>query len=146
MMTDSFDPQWVVSPEMVAELFDIEKTEKRSFLDVILPTDLEDSIRPIREHLDRYPALKHLPLEIHEFGLSDENNSRLSGGECSEWSASWYAAIGDIAYRQGIRETYDWVYSAAGLLTPRGKVIQMLERMAGGQRLDVAATGTDGHK
>lgn len=106
------------------------------------PLQLEESIRRIRQRMDLHPALKDLPLDIQEFGiLSDENKRRLHGGEGSEWAASWYAAIADIAYRENISEIYDWGYSASNLPIPRQLVIGMLDKMAGGQRLDVSANG-----
>lgn len=106
------------------------------------PLQLEGGIRRVREPLDRYPAMKNLPIDIQEFGvLSDENKRRLHGGEGSEWAASWYAAVADIAYREGIGEIYDWGYSAAGLPIPRQLVMGMLEQMADGQRLELTTKG-----
>ena len=105
------------------------------------PIQLEESIRRIRERLDLYPELKDIPLEIHESGvLGDENKRRLYGGEGSEWGASWYAAIADIAYRENLREIYDWGYSASGIPVPRQQVIEMLEKMVGGERLKLSKT------
>jgi xylan 1,4-beta-xylosidase len=107
------------------------------------PIQIEDSIRRVRERLDRHPSLKNIPFDIQEFGvLSDENKQRLHGGEASEWAASWYAAVADIAYRNGIHEIYDWGYSAADLPIPRQLVMGMLERMAGGQRLELTTKGS----
>jgi xylan 1,4-beta-xylosidase len=107
------------------------------------PTILEESIRRVRERLDTYPALKKIPFDIQEFAvLSDENKKRLWGGDSTEWAASWYAAIADIAYRSGVNEIYEWGYSTQGVPHPRQQVIGMLDKMAGGQRLSVNATGT----
>ena len=106
------------------------------------PIQLEESIRRIRERLDLYPELKDIPLEIHESGiLADENGKRLYGGDGSEWAASWYAVIADIAYRENLRKIYDWGYSAAGIPVPRQLVIEMLEKMAGGERLSLSTNG-----
>jgi len=106
------------------------------------PIQFEESIRRLRERLNMFPELGGLPLEVHESGiLADENKRRISGNDGSEWGASWYAAIADIAYRENIREIYDWGYTASDLPTPRQLVIEMLDTMAGGQRLVLQTKG-----
>ena len=106
------------------------------------PIQLEESVRRVRERLDLFPEISDIPLEIHESGiLADENKRRINGNDGSEWGASWYAAIADIAYRENIREIYDWGYTAADVPTPRQLVIEMLDTMAGGERLALRANG-----
>jgi len=103
---------------------------------------LEASIAKVRARLNRYPALKDIPLDVQEFGiLHDEHRQRLWGNDITEWGASWYAAVSDIVYRNGVAEVYEWSQSTGGLPHPRLHVNRMLERMADGKRLDVAATG-----
>ncbi|MHC4250560.1 MAG: GH39 family glycosyl hydrolase [Planctomycetota bacterium] len=106
------------------------------------PLNLEESVRPARERLARYPELRGVPLDIHEFGiLHDEHRRRLWGNDITEWGASWYAAVASDVYRLGVGEVYEWCQSTAGLPHPRLQVTRMLEMMADGERLDVRSAG-----
>ncbi len=111
--------------------------------DVGRPLNLEESVRPARERLARYPELRGVPLDIQEFGiLHDEHRKRLWGNDITEWGASWYAAVASDVYRLGVAEVYEWSQSTAGLPHPRLQVLRMLEMMADGERLDVSSRGT----
>jgi xylan 1,4-beta-xylosidase len=106
------------------------------------PILLDKAIEIVRERLARYPELKNLPVSAQEFGiLQDDNNKRLWGNEITEWGASWYAAISDIAYRYNLSKAYEWSTTTNGIMHPRTLVIQLLERMAGGKRIDVSKDG-----
>jgi xylan 1,4-beta-xylosidase len=106
------------------------------------PLNLADSLRLARERLNRYPAFKEVPLEVQEFGiLHDEHRRRLWGNDITEWGASWYALAADIIYRSDVAQAYEWCQATGGLLHPRTQVNRMLEMMADGKRVEVAATG-----
>jgi len=107
---------------------------KRSFL--------EESIQKVRERLNRYPQFREIPIEIGEFGiLRDEHRQWLWGNEITEWGASWYAAMGDIIYRNGVANAFEWSHSTNRIPHPRLHVIRMFEMMADGKRLDVKVKG-----
>ncbi len=102
----------------------------------------DKAVGMMRDRLGRYDDLCDLPLAIGEFAvLHDENGTRLYSGDTTEWSASFYAGIADRVYRHGIRQVYEWSHATDGLLHPRGQVIEMLRRMAGGRRLAVEREG-----
>ena len=102
------------------------------------PDTLDDSVRMIRERLAPYPQYKDIPIDVREFGiLVDENRHRLYAGDASEWGASFYAAIARKVYDLDIRYVFEWDSATRGVLHPRGQVICMLEKMAGGESLQV---------
>ena len=107
------------------------------------PIDSFDvAIRRMRERLGRYPQFRDVPVEVAEFGiLRDEHGRRLMGNDATEWGASWYAAIADRVYALGVAQVHEWAQTTAGLPHPRIHVITLLERMAGGQRVEVAVEG-----
>lgn len=106
------------------------------------PSFLNQSIARVRERLSLYPQFKEIPVEIAEFGvLWDENRRRLWGNDMTEWSASWYAALGDVIYRNGVASAFDWCHASAGLPHARLHVMRMFEMMAGGERLNVQVAG-----
>ncbi len=106
------------------------------------PILLDKAIEIVRERLARYPKLKNLPVSAQEFGiLHDDSNKRLWGNEITEWGASWYAAISDIVYRYNLTKAYEWSTTTNGIMHPRTLVIKMLERMAGGKRIEVSTGG-----
>jgi xylan 1,4-beta-xylosidase len=106
------------------------------------PLTLQESLKKARDRLDRYPKYRELTLEVQEFGiLHDEHRRRLWGNDITEWGASWYGAVADTVYRNGVAEVYEWSQATAGLPHPRTHVTRMLEMMAGGDRLKVTAKG-----
>lgn len=106
------------------------------------PSFLEKSIQKTRERLNGYPQFRDIPLEIGEFGiLRDEKRKRLWGNDITEWGASWYAAAGDIIYRNGVANAFEWSHSTSRMPHPRLHVMRMFEMMAGGKRLDVQVAG-----
>ncbi|TWT79441.1 Beta-xylosidase [Planctomycetes bacterium CA13] len=100
------------------------------------------AIQRMKDRLDRYPSLQGTPISIAEFGvLADEYGNRLYGGEGTEWSASWYAAIADRIYDLNVEQVHEWSQTTSGILRPRANVIGMLQQMHNGQRLPVAVEG-----
>jgi xylan 1,4-beta-xylosidase len=100
---------------------------------------LDVAIERMRSRLSRYPKFADLPLSIAEFAvLQDEHRRRLFSGDITEWGASWYAAVADRVYALDVRQVHEWAEATAGILHPRTHVIGMLERMQGGQRLEVS--------
>ncbi len=100
-------------------------------------SDFDESVGLMRDRLARYPALRETPLVIGEFTvLHDDKGRRLWSGDTTEWAASFYAGMADRVYRYGVRQVYEWSQTTSGILHPRTQVIAMLDRMAGGQRLE----------
>ncbi|MFW6146337.1 MAG: GH39 family glycosyl hydrolase [Planctomycetota bacterium] len=103
----------------------------------------DKAIGIMRERLGRYERFADVPLCIGEFAvLHDEHGTRLYSGEAGEWGASFYAGIADRVYHHGIEKVYEWHHATDGVPHPKGHVIAMLERMAGGHRLEVTPSLT----
>ncbi|MEM6522635.1 MAG: hypothetical protein AAGF85_05390 [Bacteroidota bacterium] len=89
-----------------------------------------------------------IPLDIQEFGiLRDENAQRgLSSTDGTEFGASWYATIADMAFEYGITEIYNWGQEIEASDLPQGikHVTSMFLKMEGGNRLSTADSFT-GH-
>jgi xylan 1,4-beta-xylosidase len=97
----------------------------------------------IQDRLSKYPQFKDVVLEAGEFAvLGDERGRRLYAGETTEWSASFEAALADRVYARGVSQLYEWDHATLGVFHPRGRVLQMLDRMAGGRRLAVTVEHT----
>lgn len=99
-----------------------------------------DKIKEYRNKLNSYPKFANIPLDIQEFGiLRDEYAKRgLSLSDATEFGASWYAAIADLAYQYKVNEIYDWGQEVEGGDLPQGRknVTKMLLKMEGGNRLE----------
>jgi xylan 1,4-beta-xylosidase len=103
----------------------------------------DQTIALMRERLGKYERFKHTPIVIGEFAvLGDERGHQLYAGETTEWSASFYAALADRVYALDVKQLYEWDHATLGVMHPRGRVIEMLEKMVGGQRLEVNVQGT----
>jgi hypothetical protein len=103
----------------------------------------DKAVGMIRDRLGLYDQFAALPVTIGEFAvLHDEDGLRLRSGDTTEWSASFYAGIADRVYHHGVDKVYEWHHATNGVLHPKGHVISMLERMAGGDRLAVTPTLT----
>jgi xylan 1,4-beta-xylosidase len=100
---------------------------------------LDKVILAVKERLSKYPQFRDIPIDIQEFGIyRDERGNVLRGlHDISEFGASWYAAISDITYKHQLSEIYEWGATSSGLPHPRQHVLRMLEKMAGGKRLEV---------
>lgn len=92
-----------------------------------------------RNKLDSYAQFANIPFDIQEFGiLRDENAKRgLSLTDGTEFGASWYATIADMAYGYRITEIYDWGQEIEASDLPQGRrhVTSMFLKMEGGNRL-----------
>lgn len=99
---------------------------------------LPEVVEPYRAKLNSYSQFSDIPFDIQEFGiLRDENGNRgLSLSDATEFGASWYATIADMAYKYKITEIYDWGQeSTDGLATGRRNVTSMFLKMENGERL-----------
>lgn len=103
---------------------------------------LDRAVSVMRERLRKYPQFANVQIEIGEHAvLGDGKGHRLYAGETTEWSASFCAAMADHVYAQGVRQVFQWDHATYGVLHPRGRVLEMLERMVGGKRLAVTVEG-----
>jgi xylan 1,4-beta-xylosidase len=109
---------------------------------------LSEDIEQYRAKLNSYSQFSNIPLDIQEFGvLRDENKVRgLSLSDGSEFGASWYATIADLAYNYRISEIYDWGQEIESSDLPQGRrhVTEMFLKMEGGNRLE-AIHNISGH-
>lgn len=109
---------------------------------------LPEDIAQYRTKLNSYTQFSNIPLDIQEFGiLRDENKVRgLSSVDGTEFGASWYATIADLAYEYGINEIYDWGQEIEASNLPQGRrnVTEMFLKMEGGNRLE-AIGNISGH-
>lgn len=98
----------------------------------------------MRDRLAKYPQYKDIPIDMREFAvLHDHRGQRLYAGDASEWSASFYAAIARKAYDLNVRYLFEWDHATFGVLHPRGRAIEMLNQMVGGDSLSVVAQGVN---
>lgn len=98
----------------------------------------QETVEPYRAKLNSYAQFSDIPFDIQEFGiLRDENKKRgLSLSDATEFGASWYAAIAEMAYEYDVTEIYDWGQeSTDGLATGRRNVTSMFLKMEDGNRL-----------
>jgi xylan 1,4-beta-xylosidase len=118
------------------DFFSISYYEKIDQNTVKLPDDIEQ----YRSKLNSYSQFSDIPLDIQEFGiLRDENRKRgLSLTDGTEFGASWYATIADLAYNYRINEIYDWGQEIEASNLPQGRrhVTEMFLKMEGGNRLE----------
>lgn len=102
--------------------------------------DLPDKIEPYRTSLNSYPQFSNIPLDIQEFGIiKDEFGNRGTGlQDVTEFGASWYARIADLAYQYRINEIYDWgqEIEATNLPSGRRNVTEMFLKMEDGNRVE----------
>lgn len=110
--------------------------------------DLPSKIEPYRSSLNRYAEFSNIPLDIQEFGIiKDEFGIRGTGlQDATEFGASWYARIADLAYQYSINEIYDWGQEVEGSSLPQARrnITEMFQMMEDGNR--VASLGTiNGH-
>ena len=100
---------------------------------------LENKIAPYRASLNSYSQFSNIPLDIHEFGiLRDENGVRgVSLTDATEFGASWYARVADLAYEYRISEIYDWGQEVQGSSLPQARrnVTEMFLMMEDGDRV-----------
>lgn len=97
----------------------------------------KDVVTEYRNKLNSYPQFKNIPFDIQEFGvLRGDNGKRgLSLSDATEYGASWYAAIADLAFQNKITEIYDWGQESEGLPSGRRNVTEMFLKLENGERL-----------
>ncbi|HOI56485.1 MAG TPA: hypothetical protein PLP01_14650 [Phycisphaerae bacterium] len=101
-----------------------------------------EAMGAMRRRLDQYEPFRRVPIEGGEFSvLGDERGRHLYAGDTTEWSAGFYAALADRVYALDIRKLYEWDHATYGVMHPKGRVIEMLQEMAGGERLAIAVEG-----
>lgn len=109
---------------------------------------LPETVQAFRAKLNSYPQFSNIPFDIQEFGiLRDENRVRgVSLTDATEFGASWYARIADLAYENRITEIYDWGQEIESSDLPQGRrnVTEMFLKMEGGNRLE-AIESLSGH-
>lgn len=93
----------------------------------------EENMRQYQAELAKYPSLKGLPHEIHEYGEIKSITGRGPAVSSVEWFGGFYAQTADIAYQYGTRRIFNW----GGLGGPSGKVVDCLVKMEGGERVAV---------
>lgn len=107
----------------------------------------EENMQKVRAELAKYPSIKDIDCEIHEYG---ELNECLSRGEAlsnTEYYVGMYAHTVDVAYRYNVRRIYNWdqhmgtIYACdqivTGLFHPWMKVMDYLSLMEDGKRVNV---------
>ncbi|WP_298551334.1 hypothetical protein [uncultured Algibacter sp.] len=101
---------------------------------------LPETVESYRAKLNSYSQFRDIPFDIQEFGiLRDENGERgISLTDGTEFGASWYARIADLAYDYKITEIYDWGQEIENSDLPQGRrnVTEMFLKMEGGNRLE----------
>lgn len=102
--------------------------------------DLPGKIEPYRSKLNSYAQFSNIPLDIQEFGIiKDEYGNRGTGlQDATEFGASWYARIADLAYQYRITEIYDWGQEIEACILPSGRrnVTEMFLKMEDGNRVE----------
>jgi xylan 1,4-beta-xylosidase len=102
----------------------------------------DEAMGAMRERLDRHERFRTVPIEVGEFAvLGDGRGRHLYAGDTTEWSAGFYAALADRVYALDVRKLYEWDHATLGVLHPKGRVIEMLAGMVGGDRLRVTSAG-----
>ncbi|TWU33187.1 GH39 family glycosyl hydrolase [Novipirellula artificiosorum] len=107
----------------------------------------EENMQKVRAELAKYPSIKDIDCEIHEYGELNECLSRGEAVSNTEFFAGLYAHTVDVAYRYNVRRIYNWdqhmgtIYGVEqivpGLFDPWMNVMDCLAVMEGGQRVNV---------
>jgi len=102
----------------------------------------DNLIRLLRSKLQQYPQFADIPVEIQESGILSEGGKWIVG-DGTEFGGSWMAHFADKIYRLRVRRVYQWWWNTnkgGGIPIPLNHVLDMLEAMVGGTRLQVEAT------
>ena len=84
--------------------------------------------------LSKFPSLKGLPHEIHEYGEIKSIRKRGPFVSLCEWNAGFFAQTIDLAYQYGTEKVFLWDGHDN---RPRGRVLDCLNEMEGGERFKV---------
>jgi len=111
------------------------------------PFNFEKGMKKSRQELAKYPQLEHVLLEVHEYGELMECLSKGDALSNTEFFVGLYAHTVDIAYQYDVRRVYNWdhhlgmVYTweqiTPGLFQPWTKVMDCLEEIKDGERVQV---------
>ncbi|MFZ5830348.1 MAG: GH39 family glycosyl hydrolase, partial [Planctomycetota bacterium] len=99
-------------------------------------------IDTMRQRLAKYPQFKDVPVEVHEFGILSEGG-KLLAGDGTEFGGSWAVHMARKIYDNGVGRVYQWHWNTTkggGIAIPVTHVLRILEEMAGGTRLQAAAS------
>ncbi len=107
----------------------------------------EENLKKLKVELAKYPTLKNIDIEIHEYGELNECLSRGDALSNVEFFVGLYAHTVDLAYNYNVRRIYNWdqhlgmitTYDqiVEGLFQPWVKVMDCLAVMENGQRVEV---------
>ncbi len=107
----------------------------------------EDNMKRVKVELAKYPSLKNVDVEIHEYGELNECLSRGDALSNTEFFVGLYAHTIDVAYNYNVRRIYNWdqhlgmitTYDqiVEGLFQPWVKVMDCMAVMEDGQRVQV---------
>ena len=99
-------------------------------------------IELLRGKLRQYPQFADTPVEIQEFGILSEGGKWIVG-DGTEFGGSWMAHFADKIYRLRVRRVYQWWWNTnkgGEIAIPLNHVLDMLQAMVGGKRLQVEAS------
>ncbi len=111
------------------------------------PFLFEENMRKVRAEIAKYPSIKDIDYEIHEYGELNECLSRGDALSNTEFFVGLYAHTVDVAYNYNVRRIYNWdqhlgmitTYNqiVEGLFQPWVKVMDCLSEMENGERVEV---------
>ncbi|MDW5288136.1 GH39 family glycosyl hydrolase [Formosa sp. PL04] len=107
----------------------------------------EENMKKVRAEIAKYPSLKNIELEIHEYGELNECLSRGDALSNTEFFVGLYAHTIDVAYKYNVRRIYNWdqhlgmitTYDqiVEGLFQPWVNIMDCLSLMENGERVAV---------
>jgi xylan 1,4-beta-xylosidase len=99
------------------------------------PFAYEENMQRYKVELAKYPELKDIGYEIHEYGELMEALSRGDALGQTEWFAGLYAHTVDVSYNYGCNKVFNW--GGVGGDSPRSRVVDCLVQMENGERVNV---------
>jgi len=115
------------------------------------PFEYEANIKRVRAELAKYPSLRDVDYEIHEYGELMEALSKGDAVRYTEFFVGLYAHTVEVSYAYNVRRVFNWGQQA-GIIPPLNqkvvdlwhpwtKVIDCLAIIEGGQRVKVLKDG-----
>jgi len=115
------------------------------------PFEYESNMKKVRAELAKYPSLRNLDYEIHEYGELMEALGRGDAVRNTEFFVGLYAHTVEVSYEYNVRRVFNWGQhagvipssnqNAEVLWFPWTKVIDCLTIIEGGQRVKVFKDG-----
>ena len=105
----------------------------------------DDVVKHLRRELRAHQTFQGVALEVHEFGILSEGGNRIIG-DGTQFGGSWMAHMADKAYRLDVRRIYQWDWNTnkgGDIPTPITHVMDMLEQMEAGTRMEVSVSGSN---